>query len=734
MKNKTFIFFGLLIAVFSFGQQNYWEKAEREEGKDLAPRNVMPETFTLYHLDLDKINEELKKAPERFSENHSLVLKFPDARGEFHDYVVQEASVMEPELQERFPDIRSYTGWQERNPENTIRFSVSPETGISIMYFNGWDVSYLDAFTKDNTSFICYRREDLPENPTPFQCGVEEDADKLLDADQPLNSTLAAGRPMVSDGVFRTYKLALAATGEYTKYHGGTIHGAMSAMATTMTRVNGVYEKTIAVTMVMVANNHLLIYRNPATDPYTNGVEDKMLAENVKNINHVIGFAHYNIGHVFGLNSGGIAGLRVICSPKKAEGVTGSKTPINDPFNIDYVAHEMGHQFGANHTFRASTGSCKGNANNRTAYEPGSGSTIMGYAGICRGNNIQRNSDAYFHAASVREMYYSITRSTDCSVKRRMNNRVPTANAGPDYTIPKGTAFMLTGQGTDPDNDPLTYLWEQYDSRNNTQPPLPSNVAGPVYRSRLPKAVKVRYFPNMSAILSNNLTPKWEVTPRVARTLNFSLLVNDNRATGNQTARDAMVVTVTNAGPFRVISHMGNSYSAGPNTIKWEVAGTNAGAVNTKYVTILLSKDGGHHFDTVLADSVPNNGSAVVNFPNENVGTARIMVKAVGNIYFAVNTSNFSISKTSSQIKKETAVKSFAVYPNPSHDEVNIRLNDSSEDAEYNLLDNSGKIVKKGNFRGAVKIQVNDLPAGGYLVSIAVKNGVKHVEKIIINR
>ncbi|ROH90070.1 T9SS C-terminal target domain-containing protein [Chryseobacterium cucumeris] len=733
MKNKTFIFFGLLGAVLTFGQQNYWKKTDGEKEKELAPRNVMPKTFSLYNLDLDKIKEELKKAPERFSDDHSLVLKFPDADGEFHDYIVQEASIMEPELQERFSDIRSYTGWEENHPENTIRFSTSPETGISIMYFNGWNISYLDAYTKDNTSFIYYKREDLPANPTPFRCSIQEDADQLLGNDQ-LSDNFVSGRPMVSDGVFRTYKLALAATGEYTKYHGGTIHGAMAAMATTMTRVNGVYEKTIAVTMVMVANNHLLIYRNPATDPYTNGDEDKMLNENVKNINNVIGFAHYNIGHVFGVNSGGVAGLRVICSKLKAQGVTGSGTPINDPFDIDYVAHEMGHQFGANHTFRANTVACKGNVNNRTAYEPGSASTIMGYAGICGGNSIQPHSDAYFHAASVKEMYYTISRDIDCSAKRRMVNRVPTANAGLDYSIPKGTAFVLTGQGTDPDNDPLTYLWEQYDNKNNIQPPLPSNVQGPVYRSRLPKTENMRYFPHLSAVLSNNLTPMWEVTPNVARTLNFSLLVNDNRATGNQTAHDAMVVTVTNAGPFKVTSHTGNSYSPGTHTIKWNVAGTDTGAVNTKYVTILLSKDGGYHFDTVLAANVPNNGSAVVNFPNENIGTARIMVKAVGNIYFAVNTTNFSIAKTASQVKKEIKTNRFAVYPNPSHDEVNIRLDDENSEALYSLMDSSGRIVKKGNLKGYAKILVHDFAAGTYFVTVNTTNGKKYTEKLIINK
>lgn len=365
MKSKTFIFLCLLIAAQFFGQQNYWSKLKdiRVNKENLNPRWTIPNTFSLYHADLEKIKADLKRAPQRFSGDESLLIQFPDSDGKIRDYIVQEASVMAPELQAKFPEIRSYTGWQKNHPENTIRFSITPSTGISVMYFDNWDISYLDSYTKDNSAFILYKRKDLPANNRLFECHVENEIDHLK------NDESAAKAPLVSDGQFRTYRLALSATGEYTTFHGGTVSLAMAAMATTMTRVNGVYEKTISTTMVMVANNNQLIYTNAATDPFTNGSPGTMINENQTNTTNIIGSANYDIGHVFGTNSGGLAGLGVVCvSSSKARGVTGSGAPIGDPFDIDYVAHELGHQFGANHTFRAATSSCNGNFNNATAY------------------------------------------------------------------------------------------------------------------------------------------------------------------------------------------------------------------------------------------------------------------------------------------------------------------------------------------------------------------------------
>ncbi|MCX8532707.1 reprolysin-like metallopeptidase [Chryseobacterium luquanense] len=730
MKAKTLIISCLLIAGQGFAQENYWlkQKENKAERGELKPRWVTPKNFSLYQLDLDKIKSDLKNAPQRFSKNESLVIKFPDSNGGVRDYVVQEASVMAPELQAKFPEIRSYTGWEKGNTSNTIRFSLTPQTGISVMYFDGWDVSYLDSYTQDNSSFILYKRKDLPKNDRLFECHVED----MLDENA--NISVQKKAPLVSDGQFRTYRLALAATGEYTTFHGGTA-GAMSAMATTMTRVNGVYEKTISATMVMVANTSLLIYTNGNTDPYTNNNGSTMLGENISNVNSIIGSANYDIGHVFSTGGGGVAYLGSVCTTNKAGGVTGSGAPVGDPFDIDYVAHEMGHQFGGAHTFRANTGSCQGNASTATAYEPGSGTTIMAYAGICgTNNNVQNNSDPYFHAASVVQMYAVLQRSTDCSVKVSNNNGVPTADAGADYIIPKGTAFVLTGTGTDPNNDPITYLWEQYNNTSNTQPPVSTATVGPVYRSFLPSTSPMRYFPNMTSVLANNLVPKWEVTPSVARTLNFALLVNDNKATGNQAANDAMVVTVTNDGPFAVTSQPTNtSYSAqNPITVTWDVAGTNTGTVNTQNVTILLSKDNGANFNTVLAASVPNNGSAVVNLPNENVASARIMVKAVGNIYFALNPSNFSIQSFLST--SESTVKTFAIYPNPVKDVINIKFKNKSDQAKYTIYDISGKLISSGELKGDNQIRTDGFLSGNYILSLQMSNGEVYNEKLIIKK
>ncbi len=715
-----------MLAALGFGQ-NYWSKNNIVPKENLTSRDAKPKEFSVYKLNIERLKNDLAKVPQRSSADQSHLVTFPDADGKFRSYSVQEASVMEPALQAKYPELRSYIGVDKNNPQNMVRFSVTPEHGISAMYFDGWEVSYLDSYTKDNSNYIIYKRKDLPVNDRLFDCKVEGTTEVESDG-------IGMKAPLVSDGQFRTYRLALAATGEYSTFHGGTVPSVMAAMVVAMTRVDGVYEKSFSVTMVLVANNDQLIYLDPNTDPYTNNNGSAMLGQNQTTVDNVIGVANYDVGHVFSTGGGGVAYLGCICRSNKAGGVTGLTSPINDGFYIDYVAHEMGHQFGGNHTFRANTGSCAGNANNATAFEPGGGSTIMAYAGICTAsNNVQTRSDAYFHSATINEVYTVLRRATDCSVKTPNNNQVPTADAGSDYTIPKGTAFVLTGVGTDPDDDPITYLWEQLDREASAQPPVSTATGGPVYRSLTPTESPSRYFPVMSSILANNLTPKWEVTPSVARNLNFSLLVNDNRATGNQAARDLMLVKVDNAGPFKVTSQTANiEYDATvPMTVTWDVAGTDAAPVNTQNVQVLLTRNGGVSFE-VLAASVPNNGSADVALPNENIGSARIMVKAVDNIYFAVNSSYFKVKK-GELATVDSKLKSVSIYPNPAKNEVNIRMN-KSEGAKYMIYDASGRLVTSGNVTADGKVNVEKIGNGNYVLTIELKNGEKVSEKLMIKK
>lgn len=727
MKTKIFTLSCLFMAMLTFGQ-NYWTKSKITSNKNLAQRWVQPKQFALYEVNFDQLKNDLSKAPQRFSADESKLVTFPTADGKFKEYFVQEASVMEPELQAKYPDLRSYVGYEKNNRQNSVRFSVTPDAGISAMYFDGWEVSYLERYTADNSQYIFYKRNDLPYNDRLFECKVEGVQEAPAE-------NLEGKAPLVSDGQFRTYRLALSGTGEYTVFHGGTVAKALAAMVVTMTRVNGVYEKTISVTMVMVANNNLIIYVDPATDPFTNGNPGTMITQNVTNTNAVIGSANYDIGHVFGTNSGGLAGLGVICTSNKARGVTGSGAPVNDPFDIDYVAHEMGHQFGGNHTFRSNESNCNGNANNSTAFEPGSGSTIMAYAGICGTNNIQANSDAYFHSASVNEMYTVIRRAADCSVKVPNNNQVPTADAGLDYTIPKSTPFVLTGSGTDPDGDPITFLWEQLDNQSSTQPPVSTATGGPVYRSFYPTVSPSRYFPKLSFVVANNLVPKWEVTPSVARTLNFSLLVNDNKSTGNQAARDLMKVTVSDAGPFSVASQNSNVEYNGNSTqiVAWNVNGTDDAPVNTANVQILLSKDGGLTFPTVLKAAVTNNGSASVILPNENIAAARIMVKAVNNIYYAVNSSNFSVKQVALAAVDPSQNK-VRIYPNPATTQVNVAVGSRANGGNYLIYDASGRIVKKGTFSNDGIINTEKISNGNYILNIELKSGEKLTEQLMIKR
>ncbi|MBK8427672.1 MAG: propanediol utilization protein, partial [Lewinellaceae bacterium] len=344
--------------------------------------------------------------------------------------------------------------------------------------------------------------------------------------------------------------LCRACTGEYTFYHGNTVAGAQAAMVTTMNRVNGVFEKDCAVRMIIIANNNSIIYTDAGTDPYSNGNPGAMIGQNQTNCDAVIGNANYDIGHLFGTNSGGLASLFSVCdNADKARGVTGSGAPIGDPFDIDYVAHEMGHQFGANHT--QYNNGC--NRNNATAIEPGSASTIMGYAGICA-PDVQLNSDAYFSTASLFEIRPFVA-TNGCETEVAIANVAPTVAPVSNYSIPISTPFVLTASATDP-NGSLTYCWEQIDAYSAPiqpmNPILSTNTTGPMFRSFNPVTSPSRYFPAFADVLSNT-NPMWEELPSIGRALNFRVTVRDNVATAGCTGEASnTVTTVAAAGPFVV--------------------------------------------------------------------------------------------------------------------------------------------------------------------------------------
>ena len=314
--------------------------------------------------------------------NSGFILSLPLPDNNFGTFKIVESPIMAEELAAKYPEIKTYLGQGiGNNSSSSVRFDITP-AGFHAIIFSNEGTVYIDPYSLGETRYYIsyYKKDYLPtEEELNFECN-------LFGADSEFGQHI---RQLVEDNPFvmtgpelRTYRLACAATGEYTIFHGGTIPLGLAAVVTAVNRVTGVYENEFAVRLQLIANNDLIIYTDPSTDPYTNNNGGTMLGQNQTNIDAVIGSANYHIGHVFSTGGGGVAYLGVVCqNGNKARGVTGLSQPIGDPFYIDYVAHEMGHQYGGNHSFNGNAGSCSGgNRNASTAYEPGSGNT---YYGIC---------------------------------------------------------------------------------------------------------------------------------------------------------------------------------------------------------------------------------------------------------------------------------------------------------------------------------------------------------------
>lgn len=725
-------------------QTAIWQKVSIGEtsSSELELRNSMPEEFDVFKLNYPALQQVLANAPERFSGHSNVTIELPVNGGELQNFRVYEASNFEPGLQAKHPNIRAYVAQGIDDPTAIARFSTS-QYGVNVMISSGnYSTIYIDPYTQDKTHYISYNINKVPAYDDGFQCFVED----VIGAEAPLEENFNA-----NDGKLRTFRLALACTGEYATFHinrqgipstatdAEKKAGVLVAMNDAMTRVNGIYERDAALTMVIIENNEEIIFLNANTDPYTNNDGYTMLQQNQTTCDNIIGSANYDIGHVFSTGGGGIAMLRSPCqNGMKARGVTGLPQPVNDPFYVDYVSHEMGHQYGANHTFN---NACGGNRNASTGMEPGSGSTILSYAGICP-PNVQNRSDGYFHAISVQEIWSNIKHGVStCGVETDTNNQAPVADAGGDKVIPKGTPFILEGSATDP-NDPtgeaLTYNWEQMNPQVATMPPVSTSTQGPLFRSREPEADSNRFMPMIQTVVNGGTSNTWEVVPTVARTMNFRFTVRDNHPGGGASAQDNMRVTVDgNSGPFIVTSQSTAStwQTRQPATITWDVAGTDVAPVNATHVDILFSTDGGFTYPEVLATGVPNTGSATVSAPNLNTTKGRVMVKGANNIFFQINGANITVDGEVGV--EDFAFENFAVYPNPSTGVFNLRFTPEATDAvNVALYDLRGRLINQNIYKdisGSMfhgELDYSGVGNGVYF--IVVENGGKRATKKLI--
>ncbi len=634
---KKVALFGLILSnVLTLSAQSYWKKVEKST---LANKTITLETpakAEAYQLNFSQFELALQNAPKRFSQSHSNVLvTLPVVNGVLEQFEVFESSVFHPDLAAKYPEIKSYFG-KSTTTGNIVRFSVSPQKGLSSMLIRlNKQTVFIEPFQNDITHYLVYSRNAQDVKQHTFNCLTD---DVPLDFKKIKNST---PNKDANDQTLRTFLTAVSASGEYTVWHGGTKVLAMAAINATMTRVNGIYETDFGITMQLVANNDDVVYTNPNTDPYTNSLNSQLQST----LSSVIGEPNYHVGHLLhqGSNNGNAGCIGCVCvNNQKGSGYSSHSSPQGDYFDVDYVAHEFGHQFGANHSW-----TMNGSEGTGAQMEPGSGSTIMGYAGITGASDVQSHSDDYFHFFNIQQVTTNVA-SKSCYTSTAIVNTPPTANAGADYTIPKGTAFILEGSGSDPDVDSLSFCWEQADVGFNSQTSVSNTSTGsPAFRSMPPTTSPNRYMPQLSAVVAGNLTTQWETVANVGRTMNFALTARDNLSGGGQNKIDEMIVTVDgNSGPFTVTSqNTAVTWNEGSTeTITWNVAGTNAGAVNTPNVDIFLSQDGGFTYPITLATNVPNNGTANVTVPTGSAtNNARVMVRGAGNIFYALNSTNFTI-------------------------------------------------------------------------------------------
>ncbi|WP_242203069.1 zinc-dependent metalloprotease [Aestuariivivens insulae] len=668
--NFTIVFLLILLffssTLYTQNGKTIWTKTSQEKafnGK-LPNKDVKQNRASYYQLDIESLKTLLKDAPLRNNNTTSdIIISFPNSEGTLEAFRINEAPLFKPDFQKKHPELRTYVGTSVTNNGNKIRFSITPFGLHAMTLSSEKGLQLIDPAGLDNKYYISYNKSDLVNLPPPFYCKYIDDLGHFKNtSSSKSNSTRNA-----NDGILRTYDLALASTVEYSTYHidaagvsGGTDtekkNAVKAAMMVTMNRVNGIFEREISLTMQMVDNTNIIFIAEP--DGYTNDNGQTMLSENQTIIDNAIGSVNYDIGHVFSTGGGGIASLNSPCvSGSKAKGVTGLSAPVGDVFDVEFVAHEMGHQFGAPHTWSSNSGGCSATEWSSTnAYEPGSGSTIMSYAGLCAPDNVQLNGDDYFHQKSLQMIWANISsgNSSNCDTEASSGNTAPTANAGIDYTIPVSTPYKLTGSSTDIDGTGThTYTWEQFDLATSQGSISENNTTGPLVRSFEPTSDPVRYIPNLKDLRFSNGSTTWEKLASVPRSLNFQLTVRDNGKDNNygQTDNDEMTITVIDAnGPFKVTSQ--NAYISYPvgstQTITWNVADTNLSPINTSMVNIRLSIDGGLTYPTILT-TTNNDGNADITFPSGVAAPyCRIMIEAdpSQNIFFSINEENFSIGYT----------------------------------------------------------------------------------------
>ncbi|MBC7885895.1 MAG: hypothetical protein H7X99_10495, partial [Saprospiraceae bacterium] len=443
----------LIFPVFS-DAQSFWKKTvlSNIQSRSGEERTIIPDKYETFSLDFKGLQKYLLQAPLETAPNRKtseLLLDIPMPDGKLEKFKIYESPVMDKGISARYPSIKSYKGYQLSDKSAHIRFSLSPNGfHAGIDQIDG--EKYIDPFSSKNTDdYIVYNVRD--HNPDTYKgvdlCGVD-------DVDRSHSIVNGPASRFAGEVELREYKMAMACTGEWGVKR-GTVEKCLADINTMMIRMNLIYETEMAMRFVIIDDNDKLIFLNPLTDPYEDSDEGKKLVGlNTSKINALIPSSSYDIGHVLSVcfDIGGVAQGGSACQSNKGNGVTCNNNNDLTSIVTRVLAHEVGHQFGASHTWNICTSSADQRAPG-TAFEPGSGSTIMSYAGTCGTDNVVTNEDAYFHVGSLDQMYEKTTTGGNaytCADKIATGNHFPVLSMPvKSYVIPVSTPFELSASATD---------------------------------------------------------------------------------------------------------------------------------------------------------------------------------------------------------------------------------------------------------------------------------------------
>ncbi|WNC73938.1 M12 family metallo-peptidase [Thalassotalea psychrophila] len=624
-------------------QSPVWTDIDKNDSHIQAKTSQLSSTKNLKAKYYRSINVDFYALTQQMS-NQKLIIEVPIPDGEIVKFELSENSVLPTELSKKYPSIRAFNGVQVDNPNHTGRFDITPQGFHGLITYKGKTI-YIDP--------------QYQGNPFEYASYYKQDAQKLASIPADLvkavknNTNVLAAKSVANSPINKTYRIAFSATGEYSEFHGGTKELVLAALTTLTNRMNQVFERDLAVSLQLVAETDAVIFLDPVTDPFLNNDDD--VYKNAVVLQQYLGNDKFDLGHVVTTGAGGLAGVGVACDNDlvdendpnsgvwKALGVTGSLAPTNDSFYIDFVAHELGHQFGAEHSFNSLSEACSGNRWETSAFEPGSGSTIMAYTGICAPTNLQENSDDYFHVESIREITTYLTNDPwgigqTCGQTLTNNNNAPTVDAGNNYTIPANTPFKLTAQANDIDGDDVTYTWEQVDLGTASFDPetMVDDGSRPIFRSYKPSLINYRVLPQLESILSGELV-MGENYPTTNRALNFKVTARDGVG---GVASDSMIVNVEASSDAFIITQpsVGEFWqNETQSQIRWNVSNTNSAPINCMFVDIEFSANGGESFNTMLATNTANDGEHIVSTPSGDSKSARLKVSCVDNIFFNIS-------------------------------------------------------------------------------------------------